>query len=190
MKELLLTEYNYCKWLLNQPESENKQFEKARECLNFLLEDDDFVGELADALPNVSPTHGFTPKPKKPKLEVTFEKGGDAGFFESTGKDHDTGPTPKIPYPDILPKSLHVKVSDIDGIDFLLASRIDPLHEFEFEHAKDTTLLQNFMNKYETDGIDTLLILQRVGGELILLNYKFVTQISEDEGECDFVWQG
>lgn len=161
---LLKNEYHYCKWLLNQPESKNKNFEKARTCLNMLLEDDAFVSELADYIPDTTPNHKYG--------EVQTK------FYESEGKDYTTGPTPK-----------HVHPSEGDGIDFLLVSRIADDHQFDFEYAKDIVLMNNFQEKYTVDGIDTLLILQRSEGELTLVNYKFVEDIVEEKGECDFLWQ-
>ena len=168
MKDLLLNHYHYCKWLMNQPESANKNFEKARTCLNLLLEDDDFVSQLADKLPSTAPDHKL-PAHKK--------------FYEGQGKDYDSGPTPKHK------PVMHIDTDETDGIDFLLVSRIDPTNNFVFEHPKDLTLFENFMGKYEVDGDDTLLILQRINGYLTLLNYKFVEKIIANEGECDFLWQ-
>jgi len=169
MVTLLQTHYHYAKWLLNQPLSKNPNFEKVRMYLNFLLEDDAFISELADTLPDTAPDH------KHGKVQVKV--------YESEGKDYDSGPTPK--YKPVY----HTEADENDGIDFLLVSRIDPINHFCFEHEKDQTLFNNFMGKYEQDGDDTLLILQRINGYIVLLNYKFVEKIVANEGECDFLWQ-
>jgi hypothetical protein len=166
ISNLLLTQYNYCKWLLNQPKSNNKGFEKARTCLNVLLEDDEFVSELADHIPNMKPNHSYAVPSamfKKPKPIVV----------------------PEIEFPDPKPL-MHYKAREGDGIDMLLASRIDVVNDFKFNHPKDAQLAKNFMNKFEVDGEDTLLMLQRSNGILTLLNYKMIETIIEEKGVCEF----
>lgn len=157
---LLKNQYHYCKWLLNQPTSKNAKFEKARTFINALLKDDEFVSELANCLPDTKPNHDWM-VPKEEQLPFIPKK---------------------MP---VVPNEINLGV---DGIDFMLISRIISPELMPMEYATDVKLVLNFKEKFEVDEIDTMLILRKEGGKLTLENYKFVSEIADADGEVN-LWQ-